>query len=166
MFSYAGAPSTGAAAVDTTAQNLKLNFTVTAGQFAGGGLIFDSCVDASAFTSVQFSASITAGSLSGCVFQVQVQTQDQRPSTDTNPSGGTCNPDAGTCYRYPAVANLTAPTATAMTYTEAFTSFNNPAGSTIPTRSQVSGIQWQVNSGSSGSGTCTVELRIDNIKFQ
>jgi hypothetical protein len=27
------------------------------------------------------------------------------------------------------------------------------------------GVQWQVNS-SNGSGTCTVELRIDNVKLQ
>jgi hypothetical protein len=167
VFSYAGAsPTTSAAVVDTTAQNLKLNFMVSAGQYAGGGIIFDSCVNASAFTSLQFSASVTAGSLTGCTWQVQIQTQDQRPSNDTNPSGGTCNPDAGTCYRYPAVASLTAPTATAMTYTETFATFNNPSSSTIPMSTQVSGIQWQVNSGSSGSGTCTVELRIDNIKFQ
>jgi len=27
------------------------------------------------------------------------------------------------------------------------------------------GVQWQVNSGNNGAGTCTVELRIDNITF-
>jgi hypothetical protein len=31
-------------------------------------------------------------------------------------------------------------------------------------RTQVVGLQWQVNS-SQGSGTCTVELRIDDVKF-
>ena len=168
VFAYAGAtPSASTVAVDTTAGNLKLNLTVAATGYAGGGLIFDSCVNASAFTSVQFSAAITAGSLTGCAWQVQLQTQDQRPGSATNPSGGTCNPDAGaSCYRFPAVANLAVPTATASTYTEAFTLFNNPSTSAIPTPSQVTGIQWQVNSGSSGSGTCTVELRIDNIIFR
>ena len=96
-----------------------------------------------------------------------MQTQDQRPTTATNPSGGTCNPDAGaSCYRYPAVANLAIPTATATAYTEAFTLFNNPSSSPIATPKQVIGLQWQVNSASSGTGTCTVELRIDSIKFQ
>ncbi|HVV53450.1 MAG TPA: hypothetical protein VHO06_27580, partial [Polyangia bacterium] len=158
-------PSTAAAAVDTTAQNLKLNLTVGAMGYAGGGMIFDSCVNASTFTSVQFSATLTAGSLTGCAWQVQLQTQDQRPSNATNPSGGTCNPDAGaSCYRYPA-ATLAAPTATATTFTEAFTAFNNPASSPVATQSQVVGIQWQVNS-SAGTGTCTAEIRIDNIKLQ
>ena len=105
MFSYSGAaPSAATAAVDTTAQNLKLNLTVGATGYAGGGLTFDSCVNASSFTSVQFTAAITAGSLTGCTWQVQLQTQDQRDSTATNPSGGTCDATTTTCYRYPAVS--------------------------------------------------------------
>jgi hypothetical protein len=164
VFAYSGAsPSAATATVDTTAQNLKLNLTVGATGYAGGGLTFESCVNASSFTSVQFTAAITAGSLTGCTWQVALQTQDQRPTTDTNPTGGTC---ASNCYRYPAVAGLTFPTATASTYRETFTLFTNPASSTISTPTQVTGIQWQVNSGSSGAGTCTVELRIDNIIFR
>ncbi len=168
VFSYSGAsPSAATAAVDTTAQNLKLNLTVGAMGYAGGGMTFDSCVNASGFTSVQFTATITAGSLTGCAWQVQLQTQDQRPSSATSPSGGTCNPDAGaSCYQFPAVTGLAVPTATATTYSEPFTAFSNPTSSAIPTRSQVIGIQWQVNSAASGTGTCTVELRVDNIKFQ
>jgi hypothetical protein len=163
VFSYAGTASTAAAAVDATAQNLKLNLTVGAADYAGGGLTFDSCVNASGFTSVQFNATITAGSLTGCVWQVQLQTQDQRASTATSPSGGTC---ASNCYRFPTVATLATPAAAGTTYTELFTAFNNPSSSTIATRTQVVGLQWQVNSSSGGAGTCTVELRIDNIKFQ
>jgi hypothetical protein len=164
LFAYSGAaPSAATATVDTTAQNLKLNLTVGATGYAGGGLTFESCVNASSFTSVQFTAAITAGSLTGCTWQVALQTQDQRPTTDTNPTGGTC---ASNCYRYPAVAGLTFPTATASTYREAYTLFTNPASSTISTPTQVTGIQWQVNSGSSGAGTCTVEIRIDNIIFR
>ena len=163
VFAYAGTASTSTAAVDTTAQNLKLNFKVAATDYAGGGLTFDSCVNATGFTAVQFNATVTAGSLTGCVWQVQLQTQDQRASTATSPSGGTC---ASNCYRYPTVATLATPAAAGTTYTEAFTAFSNPSGSTIPTRTQVVGLQWQVNSSSSGTGTCTVELRIDSIKFQ
>ena len=120
-------------------------------------------MNASSFTSVQFTATITAGSLTGCVWLVQLQTQDQRASTATNPSGGTC---ATNCYRFPAVTTLATPAATGTTYTEAFTAFSNPSSSAIPTPKQVTGIQWQVNSSSAGTGTCTVELRLDNIKFQ
>ena len=167
IFSYAGTGSTSMAAVDTTvpARNLKLNVMVTAGQYAGGGLTFDSCVNAMAptnFTAVQFTAALTAGSLTNCVWQVQVQTQDQRSSTATNPSGGTC---ASNCYQYPAYAISMALNTTPVMITAPFSGFNNPSGSTIPTRSQIVGLQWQVNSGNSGSGTCTAELRIDDIKL-
>jgi hypothetical protein len=163
VFAYAGTGSMGMVAVDTVApRNLKLNFMVTAGQYAGGGLIFDSCVNAAAFTAVQFTAAISAGSLTGCTLQVQVQTQDERPSTATNPSGGTCNSTTTTCYQYPAFQITPAPPATPMTYTIPFTMFTGGTGN--PVRTQVVGLQWQSNS-SGGTGACTVELRIDDIKF-
>ena len=158
-FAYAGTtPSASTAVVDTTARNLRLNFTVSAGQYAGGGISFDSCVDATFFNAISFTASVTTGSLTGCVWQVQLQTQDQRPSTQTDPSGGTC---ASNCYRFPA-ATLAMPVAA--TYTVPFASFNNPASSTTPTAMQIVGVQWQANS-QSGTGTCTVELRIDDVRF-
>ena len=163
LSSFAGTGSMAAAVVDTTAQNLKLNFTVAAGQYAGGRVNFDSCVDARAFNSIQFTASVTAGSLNGCAWQVQLQTQDQRPTTATNPTGGTCNATTTTCERYPS-ASLTAATATATVYTTRFTAFSNPANSAVATPSQITGLQWQVNS-NNGTGTCTVELHIDNVKF-
>jgi hypothetical protein len=160
---YSGpSPSAATATVDTSAQNLKLNVTVGATGYAGGRLTFDSCVNASGFTSVQFTAALTGGSLTGCTWQVQLQTQDQRQTTDTNPSGGTCT---SSCYRYPAVTGLTVPMATASPYQEAFALFNNPSSSAISTPTQVTGVQWQVNSGASGTGKCTAELRIDNIAF-
>jgi len=163
LFAFSGTASTATAAVDTTAQNLKLSLTVGKTDYAGGGIMFDACVNASAFTSIQFTASVTAGSLTGCVWQVQLQTQDQRPATSTDPTGGTC---ASNCERYPVVSTLTVPTATASPYAEAFTLFTNQTGSTIPMASQIVGVQWQVNSGNSGSGTCTVELRIDDVAFK
>jgi hypothetical protein len=164
VFSYAGATSTSTWAVDTTnPRSLRLAMTVTAGQYAGGGVGFDSCVDASAFNAIGFTTSVVSGSLTNCNWQVQLQTQDQRPSTATDPTGGTC---ASTCYRYPTVANLAVPSGGAgTTYTSLFTAFNNPSSSTIATRTQITGVQFQVNSGNSGTGTCTVEMRFDNIGF-
>ena len=164
LSSFAGTGSTATAVVDATARNLKLNFTVVAGGYAGGRINFDSCVDARAFNSIQFTASVTTGSLTGCTWQVHLQTQNERPSTLTNPTGGTCNATTMTCERYP-MATLAAATATATTFTTRFTAFDNPSATTIATPSQIVGVQWQVNSGNSGSGTCTVELRIDNVRF-
>jgi hypothetical protein len=167
IFMYAGGPaptdgmpaSSSVVTVDATARNLRLALTVAPMGYAGGGVSFDSCVDASAFDAIAFSASVTAGNLTNCVWQVQLQTQDQRPTTATDPTGGTC---ATNCYRYPAATLATPVTAT---YTIPFTAFNNPASSTIATATQVVGVQWQVNSGASGTGRCMVELRIDDVRF-
>jgi hypothetical protein len=167
IFSYGGGPaptdggaaSSGAVAVDPMAR-LVLNLTVAPTGYAGAGLSFDSCVDASGFNAIAFTASVTAGNLTNCVWQVQLQTQDQRPSNLTGPTGGTCNPDGGAgCYRFPA-APLTMPVAA--TYVVPFASFDNPASSPIATPTQVVGVQWQVNS---AGGRCMVELRIDDIRF-
>jgi hypothetical protein len=160
VFSYAGPGSPAAiVAVDATAQNLRLD--VAPKDWAGGGLLFESCLNLAGYTSVQFTASLASGSLAGCNWQVQLQTQDQRATTDTDPTGGTC---ASNCYRYPLAGGLAAPSGTGTVYTEAFSAFNNPANSAIPTPSQVVGIQWQVMSSSTNG--CTAQLRIDNIKFQ
>ena len=161
LFSYAGTATGSAAAttVDTTAQALKLS--VTSKDWAGGGVIFESCTNVSGFTSLSFTATVTAGSLSGCTWQVQLQTQDQRSTADTDPTGGTC---ASNCYRYPAAPALAVPATNGTTYTEPFSMFNNPASSTIRTATQVVGVQWQVTSSSTNG--CTAELRIDDIKFQ
>jgi hypothetical protein len=161
VYQYAGTGSTSTVAVDTNARNLRFDLTVTASQYAGGGLMFDSCVDASAFNAVQFTAALTAGSLTGCGLQVGLSTQDQRPATATNPSGGTCT---STCYQYPYQAITTSLSATPVTITALFSAFNNPTASTTPARAQIAGLAWQANS-SGGTGTCTAELRIDDIKF-
>ena len=41
---------------------------------------------------------------------------------------------------------------------------SNPANSAVVTAGQITGLQWQVSS-SNGTGTCTVELHIDNVRF-
>jgi hypothetical protein len=133
----------GGGAVDTTARNLKLNLTVTAGQYAGGGVNFDSCVDARAFNSIQFTASISAGSLDGCTWQVQLRRRNQLPTTDTTRSGGTCNATTTTCRaatrRPPSRPRPT----TATPSPTRFTAFNNPAARRRDA-TQIVGLQWQV----------------------
>jgi hypothetical protein len=162
-FGYLGGSTTAPpVAVDTTAGNLKMNLTVGANGYAGGGILFNQCVNASGFNTLSFSAVVTAGSLTNCTWLVQLQTQDQRPTDAMNPSGGTCvKSSTNPCYGSPAVNNLAAPGTTGMTYTEPFTMFTPMT--TIPMATQVVGVQWQVNGGTAAG--CTVELRVDNIKF-
>ena len=159
LFSFGGpGSSSGTASVDTAAQNLKLNVMVTS--WAGGGVVFESCVNATSFASVRFTATLSAGSLSGCTWQVQLQTQDQRASTDVDPIGGTCTSN---CYGYPA-AVLAPPGAMQTAYDVPFRLFGTPSGSNVPTESQVVGVQWQVTSASPEG--CSAELHLDNIGFQ
>jgi hypothetical protein len=165
----AGQVYAGTASVDTTAHNLKINLSVAPSSYAGAGISFESCVDASAYNALQFSAAITSGSLDGCVWQVQLQTQDQRPTTQTSPTGGTCDSTATTCYRFPAATMLANPGATPMTMTIPFANFTQNAETTMA--KQVVGIQFQANSAppvdpdGGAQLSCTVEIRIDDIKF-
>jgi len=166
--SDAGQTLGGTASVDTTARNLKLTLGVAPGSYAGAGISFESCVDASTYNALQFTASLSAGSFDGCIWQVQLQTQEERPSTATSPSGGKCDSTMMTCYVFPAATNLAIPTATPMTITVPFASFlQNP--STAPMAAQLVGIQWQANSSAPPDGGtqvgCNVEIRIDDIKF-
>ena len=159
LFSYSGAaPSAATATVDTTAQNLKLNLTVGATGYAGGGLSFDSCVNASSFTSVQFTATLTGGSLTNCVWQVSCRRKINETPPPPIPAAGPAR--ASNCYRYPAAAGLTFPTATAAAYRE------RTRSSTIRRLDGLDadpgfGVQWRVNSGVNGAGSCMAELRIE-----
>jgi len=160
-YSFAGTGATSVVTVDTTANNLKMAITVPANGYAGGGILFYSCVNASSFNALSFSAIVPTGNLTGCNWEVQLQTQDERPTTATMPGGGTCT--ASTCYQAPAVTGLQGPTSAGHPFTEPFTSFTGGGTLTAPLATQIVGVQWQVN-GSASSG-CTVELHTDDIKF-
>jgi hypothetical protein len=166
-----GAVSTNGQTVDTSGtRTLNLTWTAEPAGWAGGGLSFDSCVNADAFNALQFMATVTSGSMTGCAFQVGLATQDERPTTQTMPPGGTCDSSAGSCYRYPTVSNLADPTTSGMTYTLPFSTFTTAATLVVPAQKQIVGIQWQVNSAAptvdGGSQVpCVVTVAVDDIKF-
>jgi hypothetical protein len=168
-----GGVSSNSQNVDTsTTRFLVLNFDAEAAGWAGGGLSFDSCVNATAFNALQFTATVTAGSLANCQFQVGLATQDERPTTQTSPPGGTCDPNgSSSCYRYPTVMSLADPGASGMTYTLPFSTFmmSTPTSS-VPPQQQMVGIQWQVNDAAPAADggaqmPCVVSIAIDDIKF-
>jgi hypothetical protein len=142
--------------------SLRLNTTVSNGSYGGGGMAFEAgCVDASAFDGVQFSIAIASGSLSGCSYQFQLQTFEQRPLTPA-PAGG-CDQSVASCYQFPSATGLAAPSTDPANPTLVmipFTSFS--AARMFPTPTELVGFQWQVNS---SGGQCTVELRIDDVAF-
>jgi len=161
-FKGSGANDSSAIGVNTDDGSLRLTLTVSNGSYGGGGLAFEAgCVDASAFDGVQFSAAITSGSLTGCTYQLQLQTFEQRPLQQSPP--GACDMNTASCYNFPAARNLAAPSTdpTAPTLVTAhFSDFS--ASNLMPGPQQIVGLQWQVNA---AGGQCTVELRLDDVGF-
>lgn len=162
-FSFKGnAPTdTNAISVNTTDGSLRLSLTVAQGSYGGGGLAFEGgCVDASEFTGVEFSVAVASGDITGCTYQLQLQTFEQRPMTQ-NPPGG-CDLNTTSCYGFPARASLPTPSTDITMPTLVSIPFSSFSASVMPAPAQIVGLQWQVNS---SSGACTVELRIDDIRF-
>ena len=161
-FKGTGANDSNAISVNTLDGSLRLALTVSMGSYGGGGIAFEAgCLDASAFTGLQFSIAVASGNLAGCAYQIQLQTFEQRPTTQ-NPSGG-CDQNTTSCYSFPYVRNNLPAASTDPTMPTLVTlPFNMFSASMMPAPAQIVGLQWQVNSTSS---MCTVELRLDDIAF-
>jgi len=164
IFSFKGngANDSNAISVNTTDSSLRLALTVSSGSYGDSGIAFEAgCVDASAFSGLQFSIAVASGSLSGCAYQIQLQTFEQRP-TSQNPPGG-CDINTTSCYSFPYVrSNLPAASTDPTMPTLVSLPFSMFSASTMPAPAQIVGLQWQVNS---TSGQCTVELRLDDVGF-
>jgi hypothetical protein len=173
VFSYSGPEvdggniSSNSHGVDSPAGNYRLTLMAGPGGYAGGGISFDRCVNAGAnANALRFTAWIASGDLTGCNFKAQMQTFEQRPTSQSPP--GACDSAAMSCFNFPsgAVALTTSPTV----FTIPFASMTG-ATHTNPFQGQVVGLQWQVESGppvDPDAGiqlACTVEIRIDEIDF-
>lgn len=167
-FSYAGpaavdgaAMSTATATVDTAAQNLQFTATVEPAGYAGVGLSFDECATVGTFNAVQFTLLGTTG---GCALEVQVQTYDEKPTTQSPAGGCTAN------CSYRAKTNLALPTSDTdkTTVTVGLNATDLPGWTDIEA-AQIVGLQWQVTVPApvdGGSQTaCTVDMRIDDVTF-
>ncbi len=164
IFSFPGSGAMDSNSHGVTDGSFRLSLTVSAGSYGGGGLAFEAgCVDASAFTGVQFSIAVASGSLTGCTYQLQLQTFEQRPIMQNapNPPGG-CDQNTASCYNFPAARNLAAPSTDPANPTLVTVPFSAFTAAVTPAPAQLVGLQWQVNS---STGACTVELRVDNIGF-
>ena len=164
IFSFKGSGANDAASigVNTTDASLRLSLTVSKGSYGGGGMAFESgCVDATAFAGVQFTLAVGSGSLAGCAYQMQLQTFEQRPTSQAPPGG--CDQNFTTCYSFPYVRdNLPAASMDLTMPTLVSLPFSRFSASAMPAPAQLVGLQWQVNS---TSDQCTVELRIDDVAF-
>ena len=110
IFSFKGnAPNdSNAISVNTDDGSLRLTLSVSSGSYGGGGVAFESgCLNASAFTGVQFTVAVASGSLTGCSYQLQLQTFEQRPTSQSPPGG--CDILTTSCYGFPAATDLPTP---------------------------------------------------------
>jgi hypothetical protein len=160
IFTYAGNSATiNAAKVEGTPQGLHITGSVPGAGYGGGGLTFMSCVTAASFTQVQFSI---YGSASGCNLEMQIQTFDQRPTSQTPPGG--CDQAGGeSCFNFPTRAQITdvssaIPASSPRVVRTALTDFSNWSAANA---GQVVGLQWQLTS----NNGCSADLTIAGARF-
>jgi hypothetical protein len=144
-------------AVDATAMNFVLSGNVSPGDYAGGGLAFDTCVNTTAYTGVQFTL---GGTVAGCDLYFQAQTFDEKPTKQ----GGGCT--ASSCSAYPRVKLST----TTGVVTVHFTDLSGGLPAPASIASEVVGVQWQFQSpapvGDAGQPGCTgIKLTVDDVSF-
>jgi len=150
--------------IEGTPVGLHLTGSVAANDYGGGGISFCSCAKVPDFTQIQFTIS---GSSLGCDLELQIQTFDQRPTSQTPPGG--CDSSTTSCYGFPVVKQVvdvsTAAITTPMTVTKALADFSNWSTANA---NQVVGLQWQFTGTKidpdAGAG-CPIDVTITNIKF-
>jgi hypothetical protein len=161
VYSYAGSSSSmNTAKVEGTPTGLHLTGGVAANDYGGGGLGFDACTTVASFTQVQFDI---VGSSPGCDLELQIQTFDQRPKTQTPPGG--CD---SSCYNFPVVkqiVDLSSAISSPKTVTTSLKTFSSWGDSNA---AQVVGLQWQftgTNVTGDAGATCPIDVTISNVKF-
>jgi hypothetical protein len=171
IYAYNGSmtgTSTWKAGVDTTAGALDLGIAsgtaigpgvVGAGDYAGGGVQFSTCVNTSTYTGVSFTLS---GEPAGCDIYFAVKTWDEQGISN----GGGC--DASSCYSFPQ-EKIAIGSDTTVPIVVHFSDVTGgmPTGASAIAM-QIVGFQWQLQSGAPPDGgtqaACTnAELTIDNI---
>jgi hypothetical protein len=160
IYDYADSKSNMKVSVDGTPKVLHFKGTVASSSYGGGGLSFYNCATVAGFTQVQFTVT---GSSPGCDLELQIQTFDQRPTTQS-PAGG-CDP-AGNCYGFPVAKKVAVlPAATPTVTTKLLSDFS---GWSIANANQVVGLQWQFTGTQldpdAGPG-CPVDVTITDVKF-
>jgi hypothetical protein len=147
-FSYANTGGTLTSSIDLTALNFHMVGDVMG--YAGGGLYFDVCTSAPAFTGVQFTI---VGDKGTCALELQVQTNSDK-AVDTSGKKGTCATGCVTPSAKALVVTGTAPQPITVPFSALMGGAPNPFD-----LHEIVGLQWQLTSPT----TCTADITIDNI---
>jgi hypothetical protein len=125
--------------------------------YAGGGMHFDSCVNTTHYTGVQFTLTGTSG---GCAVYFDLQTYSQQTIRER----GGC---ASYCYHFP--RKVVTPRSAPITVL-----FSELEGTGIPSSvaamaSEIMGMRWQLELAAgqvdAGQTACAFNLSVDDVKF-
>jgi len=129
------------------------------GIYFNGNAAGTDCVDAAAYTGVQFDIK---GSIAGTGCSAQYATNDSAHADHTmDPKG------SGPVGSYAPQASLTA-TGTTQTIKMPFTGTGAPSGGSpalAVDKDKLIGVQWQFTTAAGTSTSCNVDVTIDNVKF-
>ncbi|HEY4184460.1 MAG TPA: hypothetical protein VGP07_05290 [Polyangia bacterium] len=157
----AGVMSNITALIDKDKGTLTLSGPVVAGDYGGGGMAFDTCVDTTNWTGVKFTL---GGTADGCTLTFQLQTESQEPTSRK----GTCT--ASSCYDFPQL-KVPIPTdgsATVVTF-DSLTATGMPSAP-ADFEKEMFGLQWQFTSaapttdGSAQQG-CMPAMTISDVEW-
>jgi hypothetical protein len=164
VYTYAATDLTAPAVVTSTGSLVATIATgpvTTAGNnYAGFGISFNACTDASTYSGVKFNISGTLST--GCTIQFSATFSEDAAPSSTAPVGrDSCT---GSCYP---PSKIFALPATATDVTVNFADVTGGAPLMVIDKARLTGIQWQLNvpATTDAGGGCTGSVTIDNVVF-
>ncbi len=150
------------ATIDRVGMDLELKGMVAPGDYSGGGMSFDNCVNSTMWTGIQFTI---GGTTDGCNLAFQLQTLSQEGISNH----GTC-PDGASCYNFPNKTITVSTTPAPVTIL-----FSDLEGTGMPATAaafemEMFGLQWQFTSAAPvGDGGiqmgCSPDVTITNVSW-
>jgi len=160
MTNDAGVMSKVTASIDTAKMDLELKGIVNPADYAGGGMSFDTCVDSTMWTGIQFTL---GGTADGCTLQFQLQTESQEPPSNK----GTCT--SSSCYAFPK-EQIQVPATPAVVVVR-FADLANTGSPALPAdfEKEMFGLQWHFQSAAPPDGGvqtgCSPDVTITNVMW-
>jgi hypothetical protein len=136
--------------------------STSATQYAGVGITFADCIDASAFSGVSFSI---GGSISGCAMSFAATISEDTyndGTTDADPRG-VCTLGPSGCYS--PKADLTGLTSAPQTLRFGWPAFIYGMPDQTSDPAKITGVEWSFEIAAGPSGTCAADVTIDDVSF-
>jgi hypothetical protein len=142
--------------------------SMASAQYWGAGIYFNGnstgteCIDATAHTGVSFDISGTVAG-TGCTVQFSINDSEHADMTAGNPPDAKAGGPAGSYAPQVQLTTISAtPTPMMIPFMGAGAPANGSPGTGID-KGKLTGVQWQFTT--AASGTCMVDITVDNVKF-